>query len=39
MSWRAAEREKDFAFVRSVGEAFLEVYRAIVARRKDIAVR
>jgi coproporphyrinogen III oxidase len=29
------EREADFAFVRSVGEALLEVYPRIVARRKD----
>ena len=29
------EREEDFAFVRGVGEAFLEVYPRIVARRKD----
>jgi coproporphyrinogen III oxidase len=27
--------EKDFSFVRAVGEAFLGVYPAIVARRKD----
>lgn len=27
--------EADFAFVRAIGEAFLEVYPAIVARRKD----
>jgi coproporphyrinogen III oxidase len=31
----SAEREADFAFVRSVGEALLEVYPRIVARRKD----
>lgn len=30
-----ADREADFAFVRSVGEALLEVYPRIVARRKD----
>ena len=30
-----ADREADFSFVRSVGEAFLEVYPRIVARRKD----
>lgn len=29
--------EKDFAFVRAVGEAFLAVYPSIVARRKDSA--
>jgi coproporphyrinogen III oxidase len=29
------ERDEDFAFVRGVGEAFLEVYPRIVARRKD----
>jgi coproporphyrinogen III oxidase len=29
------QREADFAFVRSVGEALLEVYPRIVARRKD----
>jgi coproporphyrinogen III oxidase len=29
------DREADFAFVRSVGEALLEVYPRIVARRKD----
>jgi coproporphyrinogen III oxidase len=29
------DRAADFAFVRSVGEAFLEVYPRIVARRKD----
>jgi len=28
-------RDDDFAFVRGVGEAFLEVYPRIVARRKD----
>lgn len=27
--------EKDFAFVRSVGEAFLQAYGSIVARRRD----
>jgi coproporphyrinogen III oxidase len=30
-----ADREADFAFVRSVGEALLEVYPRIVARRQD----
>jgi len=30
-----AERDMDFAFVRAVGEAFLQVYPRIVARRKD----
>lgn len=30
-----SDREADFGFVRSVGEALLEVYPAIVARRKD----
>jgi coproporphyrinogen III oxidase len=30
-----ADRDKDFAFVRAVGEAFLQVYPRIVARRKD----
>jgi coproporphyrinogen III oxidase len=30
-----ADRDEDFAFVRRVGEAFLEVYPRIVARRKD----
>ncbi|HKF97260.1 MAG TPA: oxygen-dependent coproporphyrinogen oxidase [Steroidobacteraceae bacterium] len=29
------DRDEDFAFVRRVGEAFLEVYPRIVARRKD----
>jgi coproporphyrinogen III oxidase len=29
------DRDADFAFVRSVGEAFLRVYPQIVARRKD----
>ena len=29
------DRAADFAFVRSVGEAFLEVYPRIVARRRD----
>ena len=29
------EREADFAFVRGVGEAFLEIYPRLVARRKD----
>jgi coproporphyrinogen III oxidase len=31
----ATEREADFTFVRSVGEALLEVYPRIVERRKD----
>ena len=31
----SAEHSRDFAFVRAVGEAFLEVYPRIVARRKD----
>jgi len=31
----SADRAADFSFVRSVGEAFLEVYPRIVARRKD----
>jgi coproporphyrinogen III oxidase len=30
-----ANRDEDFAFVRAVGEAFLQVYPRIVARRKD----
>ena len=30
-----ADRDADFAFVRGVGEAFLQVYPQIVARRKD----
>ncbi len=30
-----ASRDEDFAFVRAVGEAFLQVYPRIVARRKD----
>lgn len=30
-----ADRAADFSFVRSVGEAFLELYPRIVARRKD----
>jgi len=30
-----AERDRDFAFVRAVGEAFLQVYPRVVARRKD----
>ena len=30
-----ADRERDFEFVRSVGEAFLQAYGAIVARRRD----
>jgi coproporphyrinogen III oxidase len=30
-----ADRDEDFGFVRGVGEAFLEVYPRIVARRKD----
>ena len=33
----SVDREADFAFVRSVGEAVLEVYPLIVARRKDTA--
>jgi coproporphyrinogen III oxidase len=28
--------EKDFAFVRSLGEAFLNIYQTIVARRRDM---
>jgi coproporphyrinogen III oxidase len=32
----SGERNADFAFVRGVGEAFLDVYPRIVARRKDI---
>ena len=31
----SGDREADFAFVRAVGEAVLEVYPRIVARRKD----
>lgn len=31
----SSDREADFRFVRSVGEALLEVYPALVARRKD----
>ena len=31
----SGDAEADFAFVRSVGEAFLGVYPRIVARRKD----
>lgn len=31
----SGDLEADFAFVRAVGEAFLSVYPAIVARRKD----
>ena len=31
----SGEPERDFAFVRGVGEAFLEVYPRIIARRKD----
>jgi len=31
----SADADADFAFVRSVGEALLEVYPRIVARRKD----
>ena len=31
----SADRDADFALVRRVGEAFLEVYPQIVARRKD----
>ncbi len=30
-----ADRTQDFAFVRAVGEAFLQVYPRLVARRKD----
>ena len=30
-----ADREADFAFVRGVGEAFLEVFPRLVARRRD----
>jgi len=33
----SGDREQDFAFVRAVGEAFLEVYPRLVARRKDTA--
>ena len=33
----SADRQADFSFVRAVGEAFLEVYPRIVARRKDTA--
>jgi coproporphyrinogen III oxidase len=32
----SADRAADFAFVRAVGEAFLDVYPRIVARRKDV---
>lgn len=32
----SGDAEADFAFVRQVGEAFLDVYPKIVARRKDI---
>jgi coproporphyrinogen III oxidase len=32
----SADREADFAFVRSLGEALLSVYPRIVARRKDL---
>jgi len=32
----SGDRAADFAFVQGVGEAFLEVYPRIVARRKDI---
>ena len=31
----SGDRDRDFAFVRGVGEAFLEVYCRIVTRRKD----
>jgi len=31
----SGDREADFRFVRSIGEAFLEVYPRLVARRKD----
>jgi coproporphyrinogen III oxidase len=31
----SGDRNKDFAFVQGVGEAFLKVYPAIVARRKE----
>jgi coproporphyrinogen III oxidase len=31
----SGDRERDFAFVRAVGEAFLAVFPQIVARRKD----
>ena len=31
----SGDAQADFAFVRSVGEAFLEVYPQLVARRKD----
>jgi len=31
----SGDRERDFAFVRAVGEAFLAVYPRLVARRKD----
>ena len=30
-----SDRDADFAFVRAVGEAFLQVYPQIIARRKD----
>ena len=30
-------RDRDFAFVRSVGDAFLQAYSAIVSRRRDMA--
>ena len=33
----SGDRDADFAFVRRVGEAFLDVYPRIVARRKDTA--
>jgi coproporphyrinogen III oxidase len=32
----SGDPEKDFAFVRAVGEAFLDAYPAIVAKRKDL---
>ena len=32
----SGDRAADFAFVRSVGEAFLAVYPRIIARRKDL---
>ncbi len=32
-----ADRTQDFAFIRAVGEAFLQVYPRLVARRKDSA--
>ncbi len=31
----SGDLERDYAFVRSIGEAFLSVYREIVARRQD----